>query len=235
MSRTCSDCPSPIGPRNLSGFCRPCCARRMGQRAPVRLSREPRSCACGAALGERNVTGRCRPCSARRLNEDPALIARRTAGIAEHFADPAVRAANAARLRQHIATMSDEEREWRRENGRRLAREVLARPEVRAKAYAPEVRARSGRKRSATVLAWCPADRRDEYRELKAKGISAAEARRVIEASLRRPVARGPKRPLSFEQQLARVAAGAPLVATPRTRATTDHDFTLGGVSAGLL
>jgi predicted DNA-binding protein (UPF0251 family) len=52
----------------------------------------------------------------------------------------------------------------------------------------------------------------------------AEEKRRRIEAS----------RPLTFEQQLARVRAGAGLVAAfvPRK---ADHDFTLGGVGSGML
>jgi hypothetical protein len=127
---------------------------------------------------------RCRRCSARRLNSDPGILARREAGQQAFFADPATKAALAARIGRYIANMPDDDRERRRRHGQQMAREAFRRPDAVAKNLSPEVRARAGAKRSSTVLAWCPDERRAEYRALVRKGFTAGEARRAIEADI---------------------------------------------------
>lgn len=138
-----------------------------------------RACGCGAALGARNRSGQCRSCVARRINADPAVIAARAAAVRRHHAQPHVRAASAARLAAHIANMSDEERARRSEAGKRNAGHLAA----AARSMTPEMRAENGRKRSATVLAWCPPEWRDKYRLVKS-GRSAAAARRIVLAMI---------------------------------------------------
>jgi hypothetical protein len=135
---------------------------------------------CSATLGPRNRSGLCRSCVAKRNNADPAIIARRAAAISARFADPAVREAASQRMRKVIAGLAPSEIERRREHGRRQVRNFLSRPEVVAKTLAPEVRARAGRSRSATVLAWCPPEWRDTYRGLTRKGRPARVAKAMV-------------------------------------------------------
>ena len=138
---------------------------------------QPSLCLCGSTLSPKNRSGLCKSCNAVRLNADPAIAARREEMREAYFNRPGVREAYARRIEGHIRNMSDQERERRRAHGRRLAREVLSRPEVRAKAASPEARAQAGQARSATTLAWCPEYLRDFYRGLTRKGIRAAAAR----------------------------------------------------------
>lgn len=191
------------------------------------------ACPCGNPIGPKNRSGLCRSCVAKRNNANPAVVAARLAGIRRHHADPAVKAASAARLAGYYANMSDEERDRRREHGRRMYREVLSQPEVRAKNRAPEVRKRAGEKRTATVLADIPPHLRDEYKRLvRTNNATAAEARRmVLEADAakerRRLAAMTP-----FERQMDALARGATLTTKPVMR-KADHAFSLTGSSMG--
>lgn len=144
-----------------------------------------RTCTCGAGLGPKNKTGNCRSCSARRLNSDPAIMVAREKARAAYFARPGVREGYAQRIGAYIRNMPPEERARRRAQGQWLAKNVLSRPEVRAASNSPEAKAKAGRARSDTVLAWCPPEMRDAYRELVRKnGLPADEARRIIEAEI---------------------------------------------------
>lgn len=132
---------------------------------------------------------RCRSCAAKWMNSDPATHARRLQGIRAHYDDPD----NRAKARKKVQdltkrVMADPEMvERKREHGRRIYRDVLSRPDVRAKNLSPEVRAQAGRSRSDTVLAWCPPEYRDLYRELwRSRNASGAEARRMIEEMIAR-------------------------------------------------
>lgn len=193
------------------------------------------NCSCGKVLGSKNRSGYCRSCVAKKNNADPAIIAARKAGILRHHADPAVRAASAARLAAHLANMSDDERERRREHGRRMARDVLAKPEVRAVNRSPEVRKRAGAKRTATVLADIPAHLRDQYKALvRSDAARAAEARRIVledaaASERRRLAALSP-----LDRQIERLRNGATLHEKPVLR-QADHAFTLGGIASGQL
>ena len=127
--------------------------------------------------------------SAARFNSDPAIAAKRKAGIQRSFADPnrmerhkRLSAENMARGRS-----TPEFQSWLREHGRRQARDVLSRPDVVAKVLSPEVRAKAGRKRTATTLAWCPLGLRPLYKQLVGvQHYSAAEARQMIEDTIER-------------------------------------------------
>jgi hypothetical protein len=142
------------------------------------------ACACGKPLSRQNRSGKCRPCVAHFLNTDPEMIAKRVAGNAVYWSRPESKAAAAAHMARIVGSLSEEELERRRENGRRLAREVLSRPEVRALASSREVRTRAGAARTNTVLAWCPPELRDDYRALVRKAVPAKEARAMIEAQI---------------------------------------------------
>ena len=143
------------------------------------------TCGCGATLGRLNKSGRCRACSARWLNTDPEMIAKRQAAQVEFFARPEVKERLRERARHFMANLPEHEIERRREAGKILFRQYLARPDVVAITAAPETRARAGRARTETVLGWCPPELRDEYRELKRRlGLTAAEARAALEPQI---------------------------------------------------
>jgi hypothetical protein len=146
--------------------------------------------ACAAATP---VT-HCRRCSILRVKADPALDAKRRAGVDALFADPAYVAEHRVRLQANVAKASQDPAfiERRRAHGRRQYAECLSRPEVQAKAHGPEARKRAGRATSETRLAWCPTELRAEYRRLiRSKLIPAAEARRIIEAEIAGTVEQG--------------------------------------------
>jgi hypothetical protein len=120
-----------------------------------------------------------------RIHADPELMERKRANLRANFADPSFVAQHTTRLREGVARASKNPAfiENRREHGRAQYRNVLSRPDVKARLHSPETCARRGRSRTDTVLGWCPEHLRAEYRKLiKIKQLSAAEARRVIEA-----------------------------------------------------
>lgn len=204
----------------------------------------PRTCTgCGATLGPRNTSGNCRTCFNKALAAAPGIKDRQRAGIRRKIdTDPAYRAAKATR------NLSPESAARRREHGRQMADTLRACND----GMTAEKRAANGKKRSATMLAWCPPEWRDHYRGLIKRGrrkpvaqamtfaaIAEAERRAEIDraeaarlAEKERAAALAAMTP--FERQLARVAAGVALIPKPRLR-RADPDFTLGGVSAGLL
>jgi hypothetical protein len=154
------------------------------------MSRAPGHCACGATLGPRNKSGVCKSCHGRamatRMAHDPVLQERRRAAVAKHFEDPENRARRAASLiRRNSRDVPEAERQRRAECGRELHRRYLATPEGKAKVNSSESRAKRGKTRSDRVLAWCPPELRDAYRELNCrKHYTAAEARAIIEAQI---------------------------------------------------
>lgn len=185
---------------------------------------------CGSPVSSQSK-GRCKPCSARHLNTCPEIIANRAAARAAYHARPEVKQANAARLAKHAANLSDAERERRRERGRHIAATVLHTPENKAKAADPAVRAKAGRKRTDTVLAWCPPEYRDRYRHLKdSQLLRAAEARRIIEDEIATDERRRLAAMTPHERQLERIRNGARIVEVQPLR-RADPAITLGGVA----
>ena len=132
---------------------------------------------CPSPLGRGNRSGICRVCCLRRLNTDALVEARRRAGVRQHYADPENIAAAQARGKAMSLNLSPEERQRRRERGLALGRTNLRAANA---AMTAETRAENGRKRSATVLAWCPPEWRDKYRDLKQRGRKAAVAKRMV-------------------------------------------------------
>jgi hypothetical protein len=149
-----------------------------------RICSEP---GCGARITRQSKTGRCRPHAIARMQADPAYQAARQAGIDRHYAVPGRREAKVQQLtaaRLEKIRNDPAERERLREHGRWLCREVLT-AERRARAQAPEARARSVANYIETVMGWCPAHLRPEYRRMiDSQKIPAAEARRILEAEI---------------------------------------------------
>jgi hypothetical protein len=138
---------------------------------------------CPTPLAPTNKSGRCTPCGNRHREADPEFRARRLAGIRKSFEDPARRAVAAETMRRSGRKALDHpgHREWLIERGKRIYRDILTRPDVRAKNAQAVREARAAR--AERELAWCP----PEYRELletlkRSKKLPAAEARKVIEA-----------------------------------------------------
>jgi hypothetical protein len=65
----------------------------------------------------------------------------------------------------------------------------------------PAARAENGRKRSDTVLAWCPPEWRAKYRDLKKRGRRAADARAIVEGLIA-----GRPEPMLYAQQKGKLA-----------------------------
>ena len=92
----------------------------------------------------------------------------------------------------------------------------------------------AGELRAARKARWLPADKIYRYRELEAQiGAKAAKAQVLEEIGAAKRAQAAP-RPLTFEEQLARVRAGAPLT-TRITIRRAPADITLGGVATGML
>lgn len=83
------------------------------------------------------------------------------------------------------------------------------------------------------MFSWCPEDRHAEYQKLRKK-VGAEQAKAAM-LDLFAAEERARFNALSpFEQQMERVRNGGKLVAKFRPQAS-DHSFTLGGVSSGML
>jgi hypothetical protein len=131
---------------------------------------------CPTELGARNLTGRCKSCATRHNNADPVAAEKRRQGIARRFADPEYRAAHAARCASMNRHISPEVREQRRQHGHRMTATLRAANDKITK----DQRMAAGAARSATVLAWCPPEWREKYRDLKRGGRPAADAKRLV-------------------------------------------------------
>lgn len=139
---------------------------------------------CGAHVS-RQSKGRCRPCSTAHLNSDPAIAERRRANLKSFQSRPEVKQRQRDSLARYMANMPERDREARRERGRRIYRDILNTPEIRAKSNSREARAQAGRARTETMLGWCPPELRDDYRALlMRRDLSAAEARAIIEQQI---------------------------------------------------
>lgn len=135
---------------------------------------------CSGRISSQSRTGLCRSCACKRQNSDPSFAARRAAGIRERFKDPATRLKAAQELRErHMEARRRPDVADRLSRALALARARSFDPDGRANFLAS--RAAAGRKRSETVLAWCPPEYRDGYRTLtRVKGKSARDAKRIV-------------------------------------------------------
>lgn len=128
------------------------------------------------------------------------------------MADPARRARAAKVLHRNLLNaMEDPEfRQRLVERGKRLRWTALETPQ--AKANLAAVRAENGRKRTETVLAWCPPEHRDHYFHLSVtKRMPAAEAKRLVLDHIAREQRRETAKLTPFERQMAALKNGGTL------------------------
>lgn len=179
-----------------------------------------RTCSdCGKGITAKNLSGVCRSCRLKANNADPAFHARRVAGIRKRYEDPAARAKAAREIHaRHLNARKRPEVSARLEINLAKARARLNDPDARANFLAS--RPAAGRKRSATLIAWCPEEYRGEYRRLvRSKRMHAKDAKALILAKLTR-----------FERQMHALQQGARLIEKP-ILCKSAPDYTLGGVT----
>jgi len=178
---------------------------------------------CGKKLHPHNKTGLCRYHHGQIRNRDPeyraTIVASRKRKLAQ---DPEAMARQRAIFEQNRNAPGAREK--------RLANLVDSRPRALAAARAVNVagsegRVNAGRRRTATVLAWCPPQLRDDYRALnRMTGVSAADARRMIEEQNEMELARW-RRSIGVAVEPERLANTEPVVsAKPRPQ---DEAFAL--------
>lgn len=214
--KSCATCRQPVAKSNKSGRCGPCAHKDPAVRARKgKLSPEQR-----ARRAEQ----------ARKLSADPAVVARRAASGKVTLALPSVKARHRAGVKagraRHLADPA-----------------ALAKLSARARvagrqnihcANTPEARAKAAANLQRSRLAWCPERYWPLNFELRRAGYRLAERKQMVadQIAIDEREARAAETP--FERQMAQVAAGAQIIAkfTPRK---ADPDFTLGGVSGGML
>ncbi|API58081.1 hypothetical protein BSL82_01200 [Tardibacter chloracetimidivorans] len=157
---------------------------------------------------------------ARAIMADPELRARHRAAVNRKLEDPAYRAMLVDRITRARAKRDPQKI-------RERARALGTRPwtDEQWQNYLAS-RPEAGRKRTATVLDWCPPHLVNEYRHLvRVKRVPSAEARRIIEdqAASETP-----------EKLLNRMFAAAEAPARPERRQSFSRVYTqtLGGVAA---
>jgi hypothetical protein len=203
MTRTCSDCPGTVGKYSKSGRCK-ACAMRVMHADPAYAAR--------------------RDAATRKMNRTPEIRAKRSAALKARYADPAARKAMSEACLKRLAE-NPELAARRKELGAASFRAFHA---AGTYDWVAHHRARVDKR-----LAWCPADRRDEYKKLRDE-YGAAEARRMVEQDIAASKRRAKAEPDTFERQLARIAAGAAVMAAPDFR-TAGPACTLGGVASGMI
>ena len=165
---------------------------------------------------------RCRACSTRHVNSRADVAEKRNSAIRAKFEEPAHREkmAQVARANSEKARQDPEFRAWLIEHGKRQRAGPLTTPEARV-AYLATGPSR-GRKRTETVLGWCPREHRAEYHHLvRAKRIPAGEAKRLILDMMAAKQAMKDRKPVvqqlsPFERQERAIQAGAGLRANDR-------------------
>lgn len=118
----------------------------------------------------------------------------------------------------------------------RLRDEIAAELAARGEQLLPPIRlGRSSEARSRSKAAqWLPADRRQEYRNL-AHEHGHAVAKDIMLARIAEERRAEASRPRTFEEQLARVAAGKATIAPVFRPSRVLPDATLGGVATGMI
>ena len=137
---------------------------------------------CGKRLGVNNTSGLCVSHFNARLNSDPEAQAKRLAGVR--------RDASARRDEKRRVLLANAAKAMERPERRAALRERMK--WVQPLSQTAEARARvdhasNGRKRTNTVLSWCPRAYRAQYRKfVRARVGSAADCRRIILDQIRK-------------------------------------------------
>lgn len=127
---------------------------------------------CGGPISKVNVSGMCRVCNPKFRSPDHSEKV--SAGIRRRYAtDPAY----LDELRKRAKRLSDRPDVVERRTRKFIENRVW---EAGWAAQTPEVRERARRSISAKALAWCPPHLREQYRQLRAKGVPREEAREAI-------------------------------------------------------
>jgi DNA-directed RNA polymerase subunit RPC12/RpoP len=148
---------------------------------------------CGKPLkpNRRRLGTRCKPCGARAMAQSPEKREKCRIAMKRRFDEPGYRQQHVSRCTagtRRALKDNPEFRAMRAEQGRRVG---LSRTGHSANKAGHPSRVAAGIKRSATVLAWCPVEYRDEYRRLvRTKLIRAPEARRMVEHMIAADLAR---------------------------------------------
>jgi DNA-directed RNA polymerase subunit RPC12/RpoP len=142
-------------------------------------------CGKGLRRDPRRKGQRCQRCNARAMSQSAEKREKCRAAMLRRFEDPNYAARHRDRCtagQQAALAAKPELRALRVELGRRVGR--LGMGQTQKGAGSPE-RVAAGRKRSETVLGWCPVEYRDAYRRLRRHcQMSAAEARAMIEQQI---------------------------------------------------
>lgn len=138
-------------------------------------------CAQPLKPNPRRLGTRCKQCNARNMARSPDKREKCRIAMKRRFDEPGYK-------QQHVARCTAGTREalkrpeflaMRQEQGRRVG---LSRTGQSANKAGHPSRIAAGKKRSETVMAWCPLEYRAEYRRLiRTKLIRAPEARRMVE------------------------------------------------------
>lgn len=152
---------------------------------------------CPAPITRQSKSGYCRSCSNIVKSADPEFQAKRIAGIRRGLAlNPERREAYRARVIE-IGKLPHAT-EARRKKALELNLSAIGRAALVGDAAARE---RSGKRRTETLMAWCPPELREDYRRLVYScKMSAAEAREII-------LAQHDKDMRDFRRKLAAAAA----------------------------
>lgn len=147
---------------------------------------------CGAALkpNPRRKGTLCRPCAARAMAISPDKREKCRIAMNRRFQEPGYKQLHVARCTAGTRRALQEDPEFRAmraEQGRRVG--LLGLGKEKNAAGSP-ARVKAGRKRTETMMAWCPALYRDEYRRLvRTKLIRAPEARQIVEEQIAADIA----------------------------------------------
>jgi hypothetical protein len=167
---------------------------------------------CDKAIPDANLSGRCKSCATIRSNKTPEMRKKRSEGWKKRLADPVLyaRVCATAKANSRKAMADPVKRAEAAERGRKIYREYLDTPEMRARLASPEMLAQRGRSVSKHRMAWCPPEYRELYYELRRKIPGPAnEARAAILDQAKADFAK-----LSpFERQMRALEKGAKLVA----------------------
>jgi hypothetical protein len=178
------------------------------------------ACACGTELGSRNKSGLCRSCRARKVLCNPEVQSRAVAGLRKHLSDPVNHATRVQASAENLAR-------WRAspEGRERLLANATA-SLVKARQCDNEERKRRIRRAAYPGI---PESRWDECAKL-AKGMPAAEAKRLIREDEALKERKRVSALSPFERDMERLAKGAGLVPQFRPR-KADHGFSIVGSS----
>jgi len=172
MNRVCSaqGCETSLHRTNKHGLCNPC------RRAAQAKTAERGTCTCGARLGRGNSSGRCRNCFTARLNADPATAAKISAGQKRGFQ---LNPERLAALRQRAIRIGKLPHAIEGRRRHCIEKRLWERGNAAQPAGSP-ARILAGARRTDQVLAWCPRELRQMYRDLLYSGTKAADAKVLV-------------------------------------------------------